>query len=189
MSRREDEGQPRDRLTLHEAKGCAGRQRNPSELERFSGQRAVRLIPNARCSVVGPDVGRCLFGTDQRPALQSESGRRPVLVKPDLGPARTTPASIKVEPDQSKIVHGNRLSAASRQSPTVVALNGLRSGASACGTAPSRPRKIQFNGATRWRTHTAIGSGLAPSPAFGSSAVLPSESRVQRHAIASATVA
>jgi hypothetical protein len=53
---------------------------------------------------------------------------------------------------------------------------------------PSKPRIIKFKVGTRWRNHTDIGSGFAPSAALGSSAVRPSESRWQRQAIASATV-
>src|SRR5213593_3059378 len=69
------------------------------------------------------------------------------------------------------------------------ALKGLRSGASAWGTAPSSPRSIQFNAGTRWRSQTDIDSGFAPSAAFGSKAVRPSESRLQRQAMASPIVA
>src|SRR6185503_18358322 len=67
-------------------------------------------------------------------------------------------------------------------------LNGFLSGASLCGTAPSMPRRSQFNAGRRWRSQTVIGSGLAPSAAFGSRAVRPSESRWQRQSMASRMV-
>ena len=68
-------------------------------------------------------------------------------------------------------------------------LNGLRSGASACGIPPSNPRNTQFNEGTRCRSQTVMGSGLAPKAAFGSKAVRPSETHLQPQAIASVTVA
>src|SRR5213082_2035904 len=66
-------------------------------------------------------------------------------------------------------------------------LNGLRSGASPCGTARSRLRISTLSAGLRWRAQSQRRSGRAPRPAFGSRAVRPNDTRREPMSIASAT--
>jgi hypothetical protein len=79
-----------------------------------------------------------------------------------------------------------RVAAVDSTSSTLsIYLKGFRSGASSCEIVRSRPRTTTLSACTRWRTQTRIGAGRAPSRAFGSRAVRPSDTL--RHPISMAS--